>query len=111
MDPVVTCAVTEGTYLRLHMQMTADRSARAAWQSLVDFQANPRHRFIDDGFSYEYVSINGIQGHKQVTDALLAELARRQNIRLATLDARLVAAHVDVGFLIPEVASAAQPQA
>jgi toxin-antitoxin system PIN domain toxin len=110
-DPVVTCAVTEGTYLRLHMQMAADRSARAAWQSLADFQANPRHRFIDDGFSYEHVSINGIQGHKQVTDAWLAQLARRQNIRLATLDARLVAAHVDVGFLIPEVASSAQPQA
>jgi len=110
-DPVVTCAVTEGTYLRLHMQMAADRSARAAWQSLADFQANPRHRFIDDGFSYEHVSNKGIQGHKQVTDAWLAQLARRQNIMLATLDARLVAAHVDVGFLIPEVASAAQPQA
>ncbi|MCX6856221.1 MAG: VapC toxin family PIN domain ribonuclease [Verrucomicrobia bacterium] len=107
-DPVVTCAMTEGTYLRLHMQMAADRSARAAWQSLADFQANPRHRFVDDGFSYEHVANKGIQGHKQVTDAWLTQLASRQGIRLATLDAGLVAAHPDVGFLIPELASAAQ---
>jgi toxin-antitoxin system PIN domain toxin len=103
-DPVVTCAVTEGTYLRLHMQMAADRSASAAWQSLADFQANPRHRFINDGFSYEDVSNKGIHGHKQVTDAWLAQLARRHGTRLATLDAGLVATHPDVGFLIPDLA-------
>ncbi len=102
--------MTEGTYLRLHMQMAADRSAGAAWQSLVDFQANPRHRFIDDGFSYEHVSNKGIQGHKQVTDTWLAQLARRHDTRLATLDAGLVAVYPDVGFLIPEVASAALPK-
>ncbi len=105
-EPVVTCAVTEGTFLRLHMQMAADRSARAAWQSLADFQTNPQHRFIDDGFSYENVSNKSIQGHKQVTDAWLAQLARRHGLRLATLDAGLVATHSDVGFLIPELAIA-----
>lgn len=106
-DHVVTCAVTEGTYLRLHMQMAADRSAGAAWQSLADFQTNPWHRFIDDGFSYEQIPNKGIRGHKQVTDAWLAQLAHRHGLRLATLDAGLVATHPDVGFLIPDLAVSA----
>lgn len=109
-DDVVTCSVTEGTYLRLHMQMAADRSAAAAWQALAEFQSNPKHRFIDDGFSYAQVSTKNLQGHKQVTDAWLAQLARRYGTRLATLDAGLVAEHGDVGFLIPEP-SVVAPQA
>lgn len=100
---VLTCSVTEGTYLRLHMQMAADRSAAAAWQSLAEFQRNPEHEFIDDGFSYDQVSTNKLQGHKQVTDAWLAQLARRHGTRLATLDGGLVVEHADVGFLIPEL--------
>jgi predicted nucleic acid-binding protein len=60
------------------------------------------HSFIDDGFSYTQVSTNKLQGHKQVTDAWLAQLARNHGIRLATLDAGLVATHTDIGFLITE---------
>ncbi len=109
-DEVVTCSVTEGTYLRLHMRMAADRSAASAWQVLAQFQSNPMHRFIDDGFTYAEVSSQKLQGHKQVTDAWLAQLARRHGSRLATLDAGLVSEHVDVGFLIPELPLAtAQP--
>jgi predicted nucleic acid-binding protein len=59
------------------------------------------HRFIDDGTSYLQVPNKGIQGHKQVTDAWLAELARRQGIKLATLDQGLAQEHPDVAFLIP----------
>jgi hypothetical protein len=107
MDPVFTCSVTEGTFLRLHMQMAADRSSTAAWQSLADFQRNPQHHFIDDGYSYAQVATKGLLGHKQVTDAWLAQLARRHGTKLATLDGGLIEMHADVGFLIPELAISA----
>ena len=96
-----TCSVTEGTFLRLHMQLAADGSAVGAWRSLHLIQADPMHVFIDDGFSYGQVSALHLQGHRQVTDAWLAQLARRHQVRLATLDKGLVATHPDVGFLIP----------
>ncbi len=97
-----TCSVTEGTFLRLHMRLAANTSAEEAWKNLVLIQSDSMHRFIDDGFSYTQVSTKSLHGHKQVTDAWLAQLARRHGTRLATLDAGLVAAHADVGFLIPE---------
>jgi predicted nucleic acid-binding protein len=43
-----------------------------------------------------------LQGSNQVTDAWLAELARRRKGRLATLDSALAALHSDVAFLLPE---------
>jgi len=48
-------------------------------------------------------SINwrGVLGHRQVTDAYLAGLARKQKGRLATLDEGLAALHEDVAELIP----------
>ena len=46
----------------------------------------PDHLFWNDGFSYREVSSSGLTGLKQVTDAWLAELARRHEAQLATLD-------------------------
>jgi toxin-antitoxin system PIN domain toxin len=101
-DTFHTCSVTEGTFLRLHMMLATDTSAAAAWKNLALIQSDAMHSFIDDGFSYTQVSTNKLQGHKQVTDAWLAQLARNHGIRLATLDAGLVATHTDIGFLITE---------
>jgi len=61
----------------------------------------PDHVFWNDGFSYREINPTGLTGLKQVTDAWLAELARRHGAQLATLDAGLVTHHPDVGFLIP----------
>lgn len=102
-DVFHTCSVTEGTFLRLHMMLAKDTSAETAWKNLALIQSDSMHRFIDDGFTYAQVSSNKLQGRKQVTDAWLAQLARRHGTRLATLDAGLVAEHADVGFLIPEL--------
>ena len=96
-----TGSVTEGTFLRLHMMLALDTSSSAAWEKLRLIQSDPMHRFIDDGTSYLQVRNKGIQGHKQVTDAWLAELARRHGIKLATLDQGLAQEHPDVAFLIP----------
>ena len=100
-DPFATCAVTQGTLLRLHMQLAVDTSATAAWTELQGITNHPRHEFWDDGFSYLHVSTQQLQGHRQVTDAWLAELARLHGGRVATLDLGFSRTHPDVAVLIP----------
>ena len=96
-----TCSVTEGTLLRLHMMSAADTSAAAAWSTLARLRQMQGHEFWQDGFSYHEVSHHGLTGHRQITDAWLAELARQRSGRLATLDAGLAALHPDVADLVP----------
>jgi uncharacterized protein len=100
-EPFATCAITEGTLVRLHMKLAVDSSAAAAWTMLEQIHRMPDHVFLDDGFSYCEVSPIGLTGLKQVTDAWLAELARRHECQLATLDTGLVAVHPEVGILVP----------
>jgi|SRR6185503_2553582 len=99
--PFATCAITEGTLLRVHMTVAHDISAAAAWSVLEAIHSMPDHVFWQDGFSYREVSFANLVGSKQVTDAWLAELARRHGAQLATLDAALASLHSDVAFLVP----------
>ncbi len=96
-----TCSVTEGTLLRMHMMSAVDSSSAAAWSTLALLRQMTGHEFWDEGFSYEEVKPKGIRGHRQVTDAWLAELARKRGGKLATLDAGLAQEHADVAELIP----------
>ncbi len=100
-DPFATCAITEGTLLRVHMKLAQDNSGAAAWSVLEAIHQMPVHVFWNEGFSYREVAHAGLTGPTQVTDAWLAELARRHEAQLATLDVSLVAMHPSVGFLIP----------
>ena len=90
-----TCAVTQGTLLRLHMQQAQDPSPAAAWVTLRTLAAHRNHEYWDDGFGYTEVSPAGLQGHRQVTDAWLAELARRHGGTVATLDAAFATLYPD----------------
>jgi len=83
------------------MMKAADTSAEAAWRTLALLRQMPGHQFWDGGFSYEEVRHQNVSGHRQVTDAWLAELARRNSGRLATLDSGLAVAHADVVDLLP----------
>lgn len=100
-EPFATCAITEGTLLRLHMQCALDGSATAAWEALRCFYVQARHTFWDDGFSYLEIDPAGLTGHRQVTDAWLAHLARRRGGRVATLNDSFVRTHPDVATLLP----------
>lgn len=100
-DTFATTSITQGTLLRVHMQLAEDNSAAAAWSVLSTVAAHPRHEFWDDGFSYLEVPHRHLQGPKQVTDAWLAQLARRRNCKLATFDTALAALHQDVATLVP----------
>jgi hypothetical protein len=99
-EAFATCPVTEGTLLRLHMQFALDGSSAAAWDALRRFHQLPGHRFWDDAFSYLEIDPQGMAGHRQVTDAWLAQLARRRGGRVATLDAGFARTHPDVAILV-----------
>lgn len=102
-EPFATCAVTEGTLLRLHMRFAADRSAAAAWEQLDEIHTLASHEFWDGSFGYRSVRHDSLTGSAQVTDAWLAELARRRGGKLATVDGGLVTLHPDVAVLVPEL--------
>ena len=100
-DTIATCPVTEETLLRLHMQFARDKSAAAAWRALATIHAHPRHVSWQDNFSHTAINPTRLTGHRQITDSWLAELARRQGGKLATLDAALAVLWPESTFLIP----------
>lgn len=97
--PFATCPITEGALTRLLIRH--GRSANAALTVLVALAEAPRHEFWPDSDSYRAVSMNGVIGHRQVTDAYLAHLARARNGRLATFDKGLAKLHPDIADLVP----------
>ncbi len=100
-DRFATCPVTQGTLLRVHMRLALDDSIDAAWEALREINEHPRHEFWADNFSYLDVPHRLLQGPSQITDAWLAELARRRKGKLGTFDQALVALHRDVAVLVP----------
>jgi len=64
--------------------------------------ADPRHEFWPDDVSYIDVPIEAVIGHRQVTDAYLAQLARARRSRLATFDQALAKLQADVAELVPD---------
>jgi uncharacterized protein len=95
-----TCPITQGSLVRLLIR--EGQSAAAARAILNGTAADPRHEFWADDISYTDVPIQGIVGHRQVTDAYLAQLARARGTRLATFDQALAQLHHDVAELVPD---------
>ena len=94
-----TCPITQGSLIRLLIR--EGQSAVSAHAVLSRTVASPRHEFWPDELSYADVPTHGIVGHRQVTDAYLAQLARVHNSRLATFDQALAKLHQDVADLVP----------
>lgn len=94
-----TCPITQGSLMRLLIR--EGQSAASAHAVLGRTVANPRHEFWPDELSYADVPTRGIVGHRQVTDAYLAQLARAHNSRLATFDQAMTKLHQDVADLVP----------
>lgn len=94
-----TCPITQGTLLRLAMRLGGHDVAQAlALLQVVTRHA--RHHFWPDTLPYAQVQWQGVMGHRQVTDAYLASLARQQRGKLASFDRGLVALHADVGVAV-----------
>jgi uncharacterized protein len=95
-----TCPITQGTLLRALMRLDASRGVARALEVLAGITRLPAHRFWADDLPYEQVLLRGVQGHRQITDAYLAALARHHGGRLATFDKGLAALHPDVALRI-----------
>lgn len=102
-DRFATCSATQGTLLRVHMRISAEGTAAAAWEALRAVSGHSRHEWWDSPLNYLDVPHRNLQGYKQVTDAWLAELARRRGGRVATLDSGFATLHADVAVLLPRL--------
>ncbi|MCV7193558.1 TA system VapC family ribonuclease toxin [Mycolicibacterium brumae] len=93
-----TCPITQGSLMRFLLR--AGHTAATARSVIAGFERDRRHVFWPDDLGFSAVRLDGVIGHRQVTDAYLAELARCHSGRLATLDAGLASLHSDVADLI-----------
>jgi toxin-antitoxin system PIN domain toxin len=98
-QPIATCPVTQGSLVRLLLR--EGQPAATGVAVLTALTADRRHEFWPDDVPYTHVRMTGVIGHRQVTDAYLAQLARQHGGRLATFDEGLAALHRDVAELIP----------
>lgn len=98
--PFATTPITQGTFLRFLVR----RGVPAADALIVldDLVGRDEHEFWPDDLGYADVSLRGVIGHRQVTDAYLAALARAHESRVATFDRGLAALHEDVATLLAE---------
>jgi uncharacterized protein len=97
--PFATCPSTQGSLIRLLVR--GGQPASTAQAILAAFAEDDRHEFWTDEMSYSDVSLAGVIGHRQVTDAYLAQLARKRNGRLVTFDQGLAKTHTDIAELVP----------
>ncbi len=97
--PFATCPITEGALVRLLVR--SGQPAAAAQAVLAALWSDERHRFWPDDLGYGAVELAGVVGHRQVTDAYLAALARHRGGELASFDDGLASAHPDVVRLVP----------
>ncbi|MEJ2868114.1 TA system VapC family ribonuclease toxin [Actinomycetospora sp. OC33-EN08] len=93
-----TCPITEGTLLRQLLRGRVDASTAVSLLRAV--HQDPRHEFWSDDLTYLDVRLDGVLGHRQVTDAYLAALARAHGSTVITFDAGLRTVHPDVARAI-----------
>jgi toxin-antitoxin system PIN domain toxin len=94
-----TCPITQGSLVRFLVR--TGQSAATARDVVRAVESANRHEFWPDSVSFARVEIGGVVGHRQVTDAYLAQLARTRKGQLATLDSGLAHLHSDVAVLVP----------
>ena len=97
-DELATCPITQGTLLRFLIREGI--GALDAFGALTQLQSLPQHVFWADEIGFDATTLAGVIGHRQVTDAYLAALARHFGGRLATLDRGLAALHPQTALLI-----------
>jgi toxin-antitoxin system PIN domain toxin len=96
--PFATCPLTELALVRfLVREGTPATSAAAVLDAIA---RHPRHRSWTADLPAGAVAWGAVQGHRMVTDAYLAALARAKGGRLLTLDRGLAATHPDVVDLV-----------
>lgn len=99
-QPVLaTCPITEGTLLRFLVR--SGISASESMLVLDGLRAQPWHRFWPADLPFQMSQLDGVLGHRQITDAYLVALTKANGGRLVTLDRGIAALHSDVELLVP----------
>jgi uncharacterized protein len=82
-----TCAITELGFIRVSLSVLYGATWDEAQQTLAKLHTHPGYRFLAD-------DVNGAMAPetnaRDTTDAHLVTLAKRHNLKLATLDAALL---------------------
>jgi hypothetical protein len=97
-----TCPITQGALIRFHLRAGVDATAGSAKLLLQSISALPRHEFWPDDVSYLDLPEAAVIGHRQVTDAYLAVLARKHGASLVTMDQALAAVHSGTILIEPQ---------
>lgn len=95
---LATCPITQGTLLRHLLRVGVGR--RSAIDVLEGVRGLPQHVFWADEVGYGRDMLNGVIGHRQVTDAYLAALAVHHGGAVVTLDRALATLHPQTAVLI-----------
>lgn len=98
--PFATCPITQTGFVRVLAQIDRTLALTDGVAVLASICAHPKHQFIADDVDALELPWTAIQGHRQVTDAYLAALARKHGAKLATFDRALAAVHPDVAVLL-----------
>ncbi len=94
-----SCPMTQAALVR--MLVREGMSAATAIEVLAEILAVEGHVFWPDDLALDEIDLTNVIGHRQVTDAYLAALARSRSGWLQTFDRGLQASHADVAILIP----------
>jgi len=94
-----TCPTVQGTLLRLLVRQGT--SSGVAREALTVLTRHSRHEQWLDDLTYLEIDLWRVLGHRQVTDAYLAGLARARRGRVATLDHGFAMTASDVAELVP----------
>jgi toxin-antitoxin system PIN domain toxin len=94
-----TCPITQGSLVRFLLR--SGQAASTARDVVIAMGGASRHEFWPDDVPFADVELGGVVGHRQVTDAYLAQLARSRQGQLVTLDSGLAHLHSDVAVLVP----------
>jgi hypothetical protein len=83
-----TCAITELGFLRISLSAAYQATWSESQEALEKLHARPGHRFLSDNVDG---AASPETSSKDTTDAHLVTLAKRHGLKLATLDATLLA--------------------
>lgn len=95
-----SCPITQGAVIRTYFREAQAPLMEDAQRILKSIVSDPSHHFIPDDIDYLAVDGKGLRGHKQVTDAYLAQLAKHHKLKLATFDTAQAALYPDVVELL-----------
>jgi len=93
-----TCPTTQGGFLRFATRPWKDNcgveqpprlSMADAQTTLKKLTATDGHVFLPDDVAFTDLCLRSMSGHRQWTDAYLLRLARRNNMKLASLESRM----------------------